>query len=731
MLALFSLTVFLSAGILFLVQPMFAKMVLPLLGGSPGVWNTCMVFFQAMLLAGYLYSHLLTSRLALKSQFLAHLLVLAAPMFCLPISIRDVDGPLTTESPILWLLSTLAVGVGLPFFVVSTTNPLLQKWFAGTRHSSASDPYFLYAASNLGSMMALVGYPLVVEPTLPLLRQSHVWSGGYGLVAALLAGCGIAALRQNGITSDGPSRPDAIESSTQPIPNLKRRLRWIALSLVPSSLMLGVTNYISTDIASTPLFWVIPLAIYLLTFILVFARRPPIPHQWIVRAFSWLVLLVAITFVADTSWPLVILHLVTFFVTAMMCHGELARDRPDTRHLTEYYLWMSFGGVLGGMLNALVAPLVFPTVLEYPIAIVAASMLRPADPRHSSTPNARRLDWKLPIGLGLAMAAIAWLMRDVSLETYPAATLPLLGLPAAICFTFIDRPMRYALGLVSVMSGAALFLSFQSPVLHTARSFFGVHRVVYDREHGLHKLKNGGTFHGWQHLDPVRRTEPTAYYHRTGPIGDIFALLAKRHAPVKIGVTGLGTGGVVAHRQPGMHFTFFEIDPLVQQIAERVEFFTYLSDAGADSYAIVLGDGRLTLALEPDHFFNLLLLDAFSSDMIPVHLLTREAIEMYLDKLADAGVLVFNISNRFLDLEPVVGDLAAAIGLACVSRADLEVSDVEKDAGKAPSHYMALARRPEHFGELVRNPKWRPVQGRANARIWTDGYSNIISAVKW
>jgi hypothetical protein len=732
MLALFGHTICLSSALLFVVQPMIGKMVLPYLGGSPAVWNTCMVFFQAALLAGYAYAHLLSARFPVRWQLAIHLTVLAAPFLCLPIMGR-FSAPVPGESnPVGWLLLVLAMGVGLPFFAVSTTNPLLQKWFALTGHPAAHDPYFLYAASNFGSMAALVSYPLVVEAFFPLAAQSRLWTAGFVVLAASIAMCGLLALRARSAIDEPPVLiPSAGAADEAGGISGRRRLRWVMLAMAPSSLMLGVTTYITTDIASVPLFWIVPLSLYLLSFILVYARRPPIPHDWMSRTLPWLALPLAASFFADAGWLLIGLHVATFFVAAMVCHGELARNRPTTRWLTEYYFWMSLGGVLGGLFNALLAPLVFPTILEYPLTIIAACALCPARRPVDDDPFQRELDIGVPIALALGIVLLAWSLRNYSWESNPWLILPLLALPAAICFTFIERPVRYALGLGAVMLSGGLYVTFRDPVLHLERSFFGVHRVVFDRQSQTHKLKHGGTFHGWQFVDADQRGEPVAYFHRRGPLGDVMRVLGEPASERHIGAIGLGTGAIAAYHRPGTHITFFEIDPVVKRLAENPELFTYLSDVGPSAYTVELSDGRLAMSRAPDQSFDLILLDAFSSDMIPVHLLTSEAVNVYLDKLATGGIMVFHVSNRFLDLEPVLADLAAAKNLVCIAKADLEITDADRASGKAASHYVALARSSSDFRGLDRLPGWRSVLPRPDVRIWTDDYSNLVRAFRW
>ena len=405
MVLVFGLTLFVSSVLLFLVQPMVGKMILPSLGGTPAVWNTCMVFFQAALLGGYAYAHASVNWLGVRRQAALHLILLFIPLAVLPIVIGQDATPPTRGNPVFWLLGQLAWRVGLPFFVVSTSAPLLQRWFADTGHPAAKDPYFLYAASNLGSFLALLAYPLVVEPTLHLESQSVVWAGGYGALIGLILICAIVVWRSRSGGGTNPVGQDEALSGDLPAtsaPTPGRRLRWVLLALVPSSLMLGVTTHVTTDLAPVPLLWIIPLALYLLTFVFVFARKPPISHALMLRVFPFAIVPAAILVVLVELPPvpdvvLVLVQLVTFFVAAMVCHGELVASRPAAGHLTEFYLWMSVGGVLGGLFNAVISPVLFNSLIEYPLMLVAACLALGVRGQGRGKPRVRYLDVVLPV----------------------------------------------------------------------------------------------------------------------------------------------------------------------------------------------------------------------------------------------------------------------------------------------------------------------------------------------
>jgi hypothetical protein len=728
LLVIYTVTMFLSALLLFMVQPMFAKMVLPLLGGSPAVWNTAMVFYQAMLLGGYIYAHVATKWLGARRQAAFHLLVLLLPLLALPIGIPTGWLPPTQTNPAPWLLALLFVAVGLPFFVVSASSPMLQTWFASTKHRAAADPYFLYAASNIGSMLALLLYPTLIEPTLGLRFQSWIWAGGYLVLVLMTALCAVALWRKPAGVAEQPAQP----ARSEQLP-VGRRLRWVALAFVPSSLMLSVTTYLSTNIAPIPLLWVIPLAIYLLTFILVFMRKPLLPYVIMRRALPMLLLTLLITLIAQATEPiglLILVHLATFFVAAMVCHGAIAQDRPAATHLTEFYLWMSVGGVLGGLFNALLAPLLFTTVLEYPLVLVLACLVQPPESATRLGSRARRLDLGLPIALGLLVVAFILVAPVVGLSSGPARLGLMFGVPSLICFSFSRRPLRFGLGVTAILAASTLYTSDQGRVLHAERSFFGIHRVLLDTSGQFHVLAHGGTRHGMQSLDPAHRDVPLTYYYPNGPIGQLFETRVNTQPQAHVAVIGLGAGSLACYKQPAQQWTFYEIDPSVVRIARTPEYFSYLRDC-AQGTLMVIGDARLSLASAPDQQYDLIVLDAYSSDSIPVHLITREALALYRAKLAPGGVLAFHISNIYLDLKPVLGNLAADAGLAALERDDLSPDASDAARGKSASQWALMARSAADFGPLARDPHWHPLAPQPNSAVWTDNYSSLLTVFRW
>ena len=731
MFALFAATVFVGAALLFIVEPMFARMVLPFLGGAPAVWNTAMVFFQAALFAAYAYAHVSTRWLGPRRQAGWHLLILIAPLAVLPIVIPEGWPPPTQGHPIVWLFGLMLAAVGLPFFAVATTSPLIQKWFASTGHRHAADPYFLYSASNAGSLLALVAYPAWLEPRMRVAQQGRLWAWSYGLFVLLTMACAACLWWSPRAMDAGAPVQPAPEASPAERPSRGRRLRWIWLSFIPSSLMLSVTTYFSSDVAVVPLFWVVPLAVYLLTFVLAFARHPLLPLPLLRRALPILLVPLVLLLNMRASLPVGIpmaIHLAAFFVAAALCHTELAGDRPPASHLTAFYLWVSLGGTLGGLFNALVAPLIFHSVLEYPLVLVALCLVdwKAADGR-SAASIVRDCAW--PAGLTLATAVAVRVVQNSQFRNDNIVGVSLFVVPALICYFFSRRPLRFALGLAGILAVSGMYRMQGTTVLHAERTFFGIHRVEIDPSGRFHLLVHGRVLHGRQSLDPARRREPLAYYSRSGPAGQVFSVFGRAPSET-IGIVGLGAGTLMCYAQPGQHWSCFEIDPTVLKLASDTRYFTFLSDSPAPA-RVVLGDARLSLAAEPDRQFDLLVMDAYSSDAIPVHLVTREALALYLRKLAPGGRLAFHISNLYLDVEPVLADLARDAGLACLTRVDAVVPPKELAEGKAASTWMVMARSADDLAPLSRDPRWRPGRVRNGGLIWTDDYSSLLSILRW
>ncbi len=730
-LPVFAATIFLGAFLLFSVQPMIAKMVLPLLGGSPSVWNTAMVFFQAALLAGYAYAHFGVRWLGLRRQSLLHLGVLALAFLVWPVALPDGWVPPAERFPVLWVLALLSVTVGLPFFAVSATAPVLQKWFARSGHSHAADPYFLYSTSNLGSVLALLSYPFVMEPLLRLQQQSWAWSWGYAGLCALMGFCVLAIWKRLAKPLPAMAAAAAPQAAT-PAPSWRRRGRWVALAFVPSSLLLGVTAHITTDVAATPLFWVLPLVLYLLTYVIVFARRPLLKHDQVGRALPFVLALLPILFFSSPNIVVAVgAHLAIFFAVALFCHGALVACRPAEDHLTEFYLWMSTGGVLGGIFNALLAPILFPAIFEYVLVLALACLFLPAGSA------GRRPVWGdllVPLGLAgafavLALAGFETSTGEGSLDVFLVLVVLSLGI-----FLSRSRPLRMtAVMLVALLLPTAI--GQFSGSLAMARSFFGVYRVLEVGEAGRFRvLLHGTTVHGAQDQRRGYRRTPTTYYSPEGPVGQIFEALngpAAGARPLKnVGLLGLGVGTLACYRRPDQAWTYYEIDPVVVRLARDPRYFSFLEDCGAE-IEIVLGDGRIQLAAAADAGYDLLVLDAFSSDAVPLHLLTVEALALYRQKTARDGLILYHVSNRHLDLAPMVARLAESQGLTAWRRSQV-IPKEEKDLYAASSsEWVIMTADPGRAALLDGLLGWQRLPADSATDLWTDDFSNIVGVIRW
>lgn len=671
-------TIFVSAFLLFGIQPMFAKMVLPKLGGSPGVWSVAMVFFQAVLLAGYGYAHLLVSRFTLRRAALIHLVLMIAVLaISLPIHIAAGFERPPQEGEILWLIGLFTASVGLPFFAVAANGPLLQAWFARSGHSHAADPYFLYAASNIGSFLALIAYPFVVEPLLPLAMQASAWTWGFALLLAGIAGCAGLAIGtdRTDITVSTEATPAAAVSNSQ-------RLSWVALAFVPSGLLVAVTAHISTDVAAVPLLWVVPLALFLLTFVIVFQRRPILPHRWMLHLQIALMIgiLLSLPLKSLVGWGFSLaMHLGLFFATAMVAHGELVKRRPDASRLTEFYLWMSFGGVLGGLFCGLLAPLLFNTVIEYPVLIMAGLLCRPT-----------------------VIAAGG------------------------------SRPLK--LVLVSVVVSVMTFLVASDwQRTSSIRSFFGINRISETEDGYFRRLAHGTTIHGVQRLRNddgsvvTGHPEPLSYYFTGGAIADGIEALrrARGGALGKVASVGVGTGSLACQIRSGEDWSFYEIDARVISIATDPARFSFISQC-APNAPFVIGDARLTLADAAPASLDLIVIDAFSSDAIPVHLLTREAMGLYLSRLAPGGALLFHISNRNMDLAPVVASTAREHGLVTWISQYQQTEELTDQHKFSP--LVAMVARDQADLRFAAKERWK-VEDGSGVRPWRDDYADVIGAI--
>jgi SAM-dependent methyltransferase len=733
--ALFAVTVFSSAALVFLVQPMVAKLVLPLLGGSPSVWNTSMAFFQLALLAGYGYAHLLQKIHSVGRQALVHGTALLVAALALPLRVNELVGPPSSTHPNLWLLGVLALSIGAPFAVLSATAPLVQAWHARTVGAEeGKEPYVLYAASNLGSLLALLAYPIVVEPAFTLVGQRVGWSLGYAAFVLLMAALAVVVARAR------DQVPHVAEvRRTAPVP-WRERLTWVALAAIPSSLMLGVTTHITTDVASAPFLWVVPLALYLVTFIIAFQAKPLVPLD-LTLVFQGAALAGCVALLPFKTTNLVVqlfVHLACFFLTALMCHQRLVQRRPDPAHLTEFYLWLSVGGVVGGAFNAFLAPVIFNNVWEYPLVLCLAALARPWGPA--------RIDlwgWAMLVLGVLAAALTPILMTFVSPSLATRAIVGDLSqsdflelivralLCAAVISAFLVR--KHALlmfGILVVISIGANATADRTDTTRSWRSFFGVLSLSTTQAEArggeIRMLAHGTTLHGAQAVHPYWQCQPMVYYTVGTPIGQVFLHQQAARPATRIGAVGLGTGSVAAYVRPGDHLTFFEIDPLVIRISNDPKNFTYTTRCAQGPVDYVVGDARLTLAGQPDASFDILLIDAFSSDAVPAHLLTVEALRGYLRKLRPDGVVILHLSNRNLDL---IGP-ASAVVKAAGGYGYLQKRRVLGDGAfwEADEDAIVVGRTPEAVAAYGRDPRWLTLEA-GGVRPWTDDYTNLPGAL--
>ena len=734
---LFVLTILVGSFLLFQVQPMVARMVLPKLGGAPAVWNSAMLVYQALLLAGYAYAHWL-GRFTVQRQAMIHIALFLAAALWLPIGIAQIAAPGPGQEA-LWVPLLLLASIGPVFFVVSAQAPLMQRWFAAD--TRAGDPYYLYAASNLGSFAGLISYPALVEPNLPLAAQSWGWTAGYALLVLLVAAS--AAARWHGRAVDTAGEAAVAD---EPRPSWRRQLHWLLIAAVPSGLMLSTTTHLTTDIVAMPLLWVLPLGLYLLSFVIAFSTMSRLTETFVFIAPTVLLTVGALALLSSGGGSLMVAlaSLAMLFVVATALHGYLYNLRPAPQHLTLFYLIMSAGGVLGGLFAALLAPLVFDWVYEHPLLTLAAAMLLPLP---------TLLPWdkwlKLPattarlvVGLLVVVAAVAsWRMvsgwsgrldGDVAIWGFAILVIGLL---------VIGWRWAYVAVLALLMIGVGGWNTVQNSFTgDRVRSYFGVYTVTDYPAQGQRRLAHGTTLHGLQRTDPAHRREPTTYY---GPKSGVGLALERIEALVgpnaAVGIVGLGAGTLGCYRRPGQRWTFFEIDPVMVDIARDPAKFTFLSDCAADA-PIVIGDARLKIAEQPPGRFDVLVIDAFSSDAIPLHLLTEEAIGIYARALKPDGILLIHISNRFFGLEPVLAEEARARGWTAAIRLDPGPPEEGIDDLTA-SNWVALTATPQRMAQLTGGLRPREKAGEDNAWValrstadferWTDDYASTLPVLMW
>lgn len=731
---LFALAIFTSAALVFSVQPIMGRVLLPLLGGSPAVWNTSMVFFQAALLVGYGYAHLLQRVRSLKVQAGIHLGLLGLALISFwPLGLSELVGLPDTHRPIPWLLAALALSIGAPFAVLSATAPLLQAWFARIRQGTeeGDNPYVLYAASNIGSFAALIAYPALIEPIAGLSLQTMGWSVGFGLFILLILGLAAVVWRGDRGVFEAP----ALVASA-PI-TWRQRLIWVGMAAVPTSLMLGVTTYLSVDVASAPFLWVMPLALYLLTFVIAFSRRPAIPlTATLVAQAAAAAVCTALMQLTNGEWAMLFfLHLGTFFFTALMCHQRLAELKPAPDRLTEFFLWLSLGGVLGGAFTALLAPVVFQTVIEYPLVLCLAALARPWARTRLKRDEILWLASIVPLCL-IPPLIFWWLGADARPHqaglTWDLARrivyFPLAA--AAICaFMVRDRARLFFLAL-SLIALAAAQIGVRYDWTESGRSFFGVVRradVNFNQIGPVRILMHGTTLHGAQAQAPEWRCRPGLYYAPTTPIGETVIVTQNRTANAVMGVVGEGTGSMAAYKRAGDDLTFFEIDPLVDRWARDPERFSYISDCADGPVRTVIGDARLTLRNEPSGTYDLLLVDAFSSDAVPTHMLTVEAIREFLRVLKPEGLLVLHLSNRNLEITSPTLAAAHQLGVPYRHKIYGENPDAPQMT-ESSTEVLVLSPTAAGLVAFDIDPRWRG-NITTDTAPWTDDYVNLFGAL--
>jgi len=706
----YALAVLLSAALLFAVQPMVAKAVLPRLGGAPATWTSCLLFFQVVLLTGYCYVHLGAAWLRPLQQAVVHVVLLVTAALVWPMSLGAYAAP-NLAAPTAWLLGTLVSTVGLPFFAVSATAPLLQRWFALT---TAKEPYFLYAASNVGSLVGLLAYPTVIERMLTTSQQQHLWTAAFAVLAATIAVCAVGLRRHQ-----SPSRHSEGGDVASSRPGFAEQLAWLWLAFIPSSLLLGVTAHISTDLAAVPLLWVVPLALYLLTFVVAFSQRFLPSRAWLSRATAALLVGAALAMVTELGeWVEILAHLAAFTSAALMCHGELARRRPTPQQLTRFFLIISVGGAIGGTFNALVAPQLFPGVYEYPMVLAAAAFMRPSPAWREGRDEPLGLVGGVPLMVAVIVAGA--LLSGLAGNVAVAPRFLGISMLITVALVAANRRIAFSVAFALVMALALYVDPSGASALLQDRSFFGVVKVTVDERSGLRRFHHGSTIHGLQRLNG-ETCEPTAYFSRPGPIGQVFDV---SRSASRVAVLGLGVGTLACYGAPGSRWTFYEIDPLVERVASDASLFSFL-DRSAATIDVKIGDGRLSLAAEPSGQFDVIVVDVFSSDAVPAHLLTREFLTIALDRLAPGGLLAFNISNRYLDLAPIVSSAAAMAGAETLVQSHFPQATQFDSA----SRWVVVARESAVFETLRRDPRWRPAS--TGRRPWTDDFSNIIDAIGW
>ena len=724
----FTTSMLISALLLFFVQPMFAKIVLPMLGGSPGVWNTAMVFFQAVLLGGYLYAHILTKLFSFRMQIIIHGLVMTASLIFLPIAIPagwevPVDG-----TPVFWLIALFAAALGLPFFALSANAPLMQKWFSYTDHKKASDPYFLYAASNVGSLFSLLSYPVLVEPFLSATTQSSAWAVGFIVLIVCLLSSGVFAY--NCRSASVPDEAVETVSELKTVLTVKDRIYWIFCAAIPSAFMLAVTSHMTSNIASTPFLWVLPLAIYLLTFIFAFSSKPVVPTAWLrflLLPFAVIMLATSrLNFGLDAATDIAIV-LLGFFVVTQMCHNLLAENRPSTSRLTEFYFFMSLGGVIGGASIALLAPALFTYTHEFALIIIASTFLMGAGA--NSEAGFRK---HVIITLALLVLITFAISDQFSFGSFlPKAHVLLALMIPLLIYSLSSKAgsLRTTHITMATWLLASSIFAIDKSYIFTDRSFFGISRVsAKQTEHGiLHGYYNGNTVHNLQLFTSEGKKYPLSYYLPEGAFGQALEAVRSQKNSINVASIGLGAGAMSCHIKEGENWKFFEIDPVVRDLARNTSLFTYVNECAPD-VPIIMGDARLTLKDEPTEYYDIIMIDAFSSNAIPAHLVTKEAIELYQSRLKENGFIFFHTSNRNLDVTSVVINTAEANGLSTRSTIFQADSTFRFHEFSSVSEAVMVGNEKALESIFRKNKAWKKTEGNPIVGEWTDDFSHVLGA---
>ncbi|RGP41862.1 Spermidine synthase [Altererythrobacter insulae] len=723
---LFVAAIVVGSFLLFLIQPMVARLVLPKLGGAPNVWNSAMLVYQALLLGGYAYAHAI-GRIAIKRQFMLHFSLFALAGLSLPIALVEWEG-FAPGLEVLWVPILLFASIGPVFFVVSAQAPLVQRWYASA--PDAGDPYPLYAGSNVGSFAGLLSYPLLVEPNLTLSQQAWMWTGGYILLGGLLLLLAFARWQ-----ATAPETEQANISEPREKLPLKTVLIWLALAAVPSGLMLSTTTHLTTDIFAMPLLWVMPLGLYLLSYVPAFAENRAVASA-ITRVAPFVVLLVgglAMVTGSAGGFTIAFATLIMLFVIAVALHGKLYDLRPDPSRLTFFYLIMSAGGVLGGLFTALIAPVAFDWVWEHPILVLAAAALLPLGKHYGWQQRLENSSkWRLPFVLSVLLAAIG---LATALAIYVPHGRDYLVLAIFVAMAFLAWSVkfhRFAFIMVLLLmmmgrGGGGHLGAYEDG--DRVRSYFGVHTIKENTGRGVRTLTHGTTLHGIQFLDPDKSREPTSYYGRTTGVGLLLQSAAELYGEnADVGIVGLGAGTLACYRTGEQNYRYYEIDPAILEFSSEGQF-SYLSQCTPDAETVI-GDARIALEQEAPAQYDVLVVDAFSSDTIPLHLLTREAFAIYNRALKPGGTLAIHISNRYLTLEPVVVSAARDCGCTMIVRRDFEVED---DSEQTASIWAvmsqdadAIERVKASSGSDLWNEPGEPLE-----EPWTDDYASILDLIQW